>query len=447
MYEQSDRIGGKSRTIQREGVPHEMGTCYLHPLYTQVKALLAAYDAEEVKPGGRDGTRNLYDERLTGDARRALDLGAWMLGIIEQATLPRWLWWAPDRLQVATLLLAVHRYGQLHEALLGPPVSGLPPEPSPDAWDELALPFATWLEKHKLEALQPLLALSNSAQGYGLLQIIPTFYGLHWATPALMQAFLDSGRDPDRPVLTMLKDGYQPLWERIVAKDGLDVRFNTRIEAVRRDPRVVALRGQQGGAPFTAEADWVALCCDLRIAGGFLDASPREQAIFGALHHSLLTTTLFESAPTAEAGCITYWPARLHPDQPGALYCTRASQRCVRPEAPPAAREAHVAYQYLEEPRPDAPAALRAQLDDALAAAGFTDVTVHEQFVWPYFPRFRAEGLRAGYPWRLLEMQGENRTWYAGSSCIFESVHDVVNYNHALLDRVLGPQNETDSSH
>ena len=37
-------------------------------------------------------------------------------------------------------------------------------------------------------------------------------------------------------------------------------------------------------------------------------------------------------------------------------------------------------------------------------------------------------------PWRLIDLQGKNHTWYTGSSCCFESVLDVVRYNRMLLD-------------
>ncbi|KAH9182780.1 hypothetical protein AeNC1_015244, partial [Aphanomyces euteiches] len=45
VYEYSNEIGGKSKTIVDEtGLPHEMGTCYAHPLYDPIFQLLNTYD-------------------------------------------------------------------------------------------------------------------------------------------------------------------------------------------------------------------------------------------------------------------------------------------------------------------------------------------------------------------------------------------------------------------
>ena len=40
----------------------------------------------------------------------------------------------------------------------------------------------------------------------------------------------------------------------------------------------------------------------------------------------------------------------------------------------------------------------------------------------------------AGAPWRLVELQGDNGIVFAGSSCCFESVIDVMAYNDMLFD-------------
>jgi len=39
ILEKTDRIGGKSLTYVREGVPYEMGTCFLHNGYHRMSPL------------------------------------------------------------------------------------------------------------------------------------------------------------------------------------------------------------------------------------------------------------------------------------------------------------------------------------------------------------------------------------------------------------------------
>ena len=41
ILEKMERLGGKSHTIvDKDGVPHEMGTCYLHPGYEEIRDLV-----------------------------------------------------------------------------------------------------------------------------------------------------------------------------------------------------------------------------------------------------------------------------------------------------------------------------------------------------------------------------------------------------------------------
>lgn len=53
ILEKSDRIGGKSRTVFIDDLPHELGTCFLHSQYNQIMKLIKEYMNEEdiVQPG------------------------------------------------------------------------------------------------------------------------------------------------------------------------------------------------------------------------------------------------------------------------------------------------------------------------------------------------------------------------------------------------------------
>jgi hypothetical protein len=63
---------------------------------------------------------------------------------------------------------------------------------------------------------------------------------------------------------------------------------------------------------------------------------------------------------------------------------------------------------------------------------------VIEQYPWSYFHHFGNDTIREGLPWDLLDMQGEQKTWWAGASACFESVLDVVSYNNMILSEKLG---------
>ena len=444
ILEQSDRIGGKSLTQMLDGVPHEMGTCYLHPLYTRVRELMAEYGiSPDTKPGGRNARRHIISEFIVGPQEGPLDLGEWLLAAIEQETLPEWLWWAPDKLQGLSLLHAIHRYNKLHESILGSYEGSLPPQPSGEAMRQMNMTFMEFLRHHGLEAMIPLLRLSHSAQGYGLLETVPVLYGLWWNSPGVMLAFLESGKNPDKPVITMIPDGYESLWRAIRKTDDIDVQPGTRIESVSRSDDGVTIAFNCDGESATAEFDFLIIASDLQASLDYLDdPSEEESLLFTALDPEQLITTLVRAKSDTPGAVIEYWPDMLRPGFPGRLYCIRNSRQCFEPDADDVGSNVYVTYQYLERGREHEMEGLAAQLvRDMEEMAGLEDIEIiGEQHKWPYFARFTQDSINQGFPWRLFESQGKRRTWYVGASACFESVHDVVGYNHQVVDKYLsGP--------
>ncbi len=438
VFERRDRIGGKSHTVRRGGIPHELGTCYLHPGYAEIKRLLAATGAtREIKPGGPDGDRDIYSRELTGQLERPLRLGEWMLGAIEQATFPKALWWAPDRLQAGNLVLAIQRYKLLHRRIFGHYEGSLPPRPVDDeAWDELDGTFGELLRRHRLEALRPLVTLSSSAMGYGLVDTVPALYGLWWNTPALLDAFLASGRDPDQPVLTMLQDGFGALWEKVA--EPLDLRLGHAVERVVRGDDGVRISGTGPHGPFTERADRLIVAIDAGRALDLLDADDEERDLFEGMTGATLVTHLV-SVDHVDSQCITYWPDRLRVGLGGRLYSVRDGRKCLLPgTSPPDGRDDLVTYQYFDRrvSRSEVGALVERRLVEDLEAAGYTGIEIHEQHVWPYFTRFTQDGVNRGRPWALFARQGCRRTWFLGGSACFESVHDITTYTRQVLDPV-----------
>lgn len=436
VYERAKRIGGKSLTVERDGVLHELGTCYLHPAYAEVKRLLALTRAStELKPGGRDGRRDLYSKELTGQLETPLDLGEWMLGAIEQASFPKFLWWAPDKLQAGNLVLAVQRYKLLHKKIFGEYTGSLPPRPDTDDMDRIDKTFGEFLSDNRLEALRPLMVLSSSAMGYGLPETIPALYGMWWNTPAVLEAFLASGQDPDKPVLTMLENGFGSLWDALARE--LRIETGVRVDHATRTPEGVHLSGRKHKEEWSVDADWLVVATNLNRTQSWLDLDGEELHLFEGMHTATLVTHLVE-VDTRDMACIVYWPDRLRVGLPGRLYCVRDSRRCLQPDAPLEPRTTLVTYQYADhwKRRRHGPS-FESMLRQDLSEAGFTGVKVLQQHQWPYFTRFTQDGINRGHPWRLFERQGANRTFFLGGSACFESVHDITTYNRQVFDKVL----------
>ena len=62
-----------------------------------------------------------------------------------------------------------------------------------------------------------------------------------------------------------------------------------------------------------------------------------------------------------------------------------------------------------------------------------TDIEIFSTISWPYFYKWSPHELANGNHWKVFEMQGNHRTWYAGASVCFESVKSVMEYNTLLL--------------
>jgi len=100
---------------------------------------------------------------------------------------------------------------------------------------------------------------------------------------------------------------------------------------------------------------------------------------------------------------------------------------------PPTDFRVAVAYQYYDDYQLGREEQTKKMLVEDLHGIGHKSVELIKQDSFEYFPRFNQDQVNRFFPWKILDMQGVNKTWYAGSSVCFESVEDVVCYNHLLF--------------
>jgi hypothetical protein len=137
---------------------------------------------------------------------------------------------------------------------------------------------------------------------------------------------------------------------------------------------------------------------------------------------------------------ISSWTSSLDPRNEAHLMTVRNAAKVFNP-ADVGGREKDflISYQYVEtaqENTVDYQNMLKETLLTDLKISGFQDIEVHEQHVWPYFQHWDLDGLNRRYPLRLMKMQGSRRTWFAGASTLFESVHDCMEYNLTLTSMI-----------
>jgi predicted NAD/FAD-binding protein len=237
----------------------------------------------------------------------------------------------------------------------------------------------------------------------------------------------------------VLRSGWQNLWTRIVERDGLEVWLSQEVRAVRRCATGVTVEltdRSEPGAPVerTLSCDLLIVACPAPAALAFLDATAQEQQVFGALKPATFTSTLYTSTHQPGRRYLDSWFYELGTTQQHTLYSQRQTIAAGRPEladVPEETPKVRVAAQYGEHPVLDA--GLEASFNHRMAQVGARSVGVIARKRFDYFYRFDQDAIQARFPWKIASMQGQNRTWFIGSSVSFESVNNVIEMNLRLL--------------
>lgn len=464
VLERSDRIGGKSYTQIRDGVPYEVGTCCLHNGYIRIKKLIQDYGLRKaigIDPGGKN-TSIFLDKNEMIDDSKSLELHKYMTKVIcknMREKQPKWRWF-PEWIVKTNLLKAIWDYNQLYQQLFGTSKLpyAIPLHLRTEVLEQIDISLLDFLKKHRLEALIGFLQLAQTAQGYGYLETIPAYYGLCWITPELLVGLIKemSGLEP---LIQMLPDGYETLWQTIATKDSLNIKLETTIQSINRSAldNTITIETKNSAGELQLETyDFLILTINLKNALRLLeDATETEQRLFNVLKGFTLTSTLYESEPVAGYSTadydkvVVYFPDVLASGRDNEWYADR-NDRHIFAKAVGVekcfGRQRRIAFQFSEQELPiedienhlfTQNTKIRSQLVASWAKKGIKNPTIIEQFSWPYFMHFPGWAIRQGYTNELWKKQGHCKTWYAGASACFESVNHVVNYNHALVETYL----------
>lgn len=302
----------------------------------------------------------------------------------------------------------------------------------------------------------------------------------------------------DNPRKGMLVNGFGGLWDRIVdlhdlgrpeeavekcIKYNVDIKRITRTDAVRNSVRVEYSQTRPDGQVKQVDETYDYLVVAAPLSDPVvdptaklidMDLTERESKYF--LSKSMVAgqfgTTLFKSQPMPylKNHLEIYLDKVLGPGAgKGDVFAARDSYKAVQPmlstkgghmfdPARTLPREL-MCYQYVspslnfsrkefngkflefyEETYRD-PAEIR-DLPRKDRHQRLKQEVVLQEELWSYFYHHEGEGLEKGYAWDLLEVQGLNHTLFVHASTNFESVLDIVNYNHMILDGLTGVLDE-----
>lgn len=503
ILERSKRFGGKTVTIDSQTHPgevvHELGTCYLHPAYFAVRAYMQELKqmmramgpghtpegfAEEVDPITYD-IESLGKENCTLEDWVMSNLKAqkakWSIMSFFRIVLPK----AETALE---LYHAKTKYNRLHREIFGVYDFSMPPRLSKENMAKIDMSFGQFLATHGLTALNPILAYGNTAQGYGTIANVPAFWAMCWITPELMDGYFRlPEQSPARKA--MFKKGWRTMWEATMKVNQFNVEYNTDIHSIKRDDAgnngagLVTITGEQDGVEFDREFDYLVVAAPMHdgqllpedevewsIRDGIkdklvpLDMTPEEQLVLRSEHltHSQFRTLLFKlEAPQP----YLYSHLKMYADKVlgsgtgnANVFASRDSYLALNPDY--CTLDGHqndpqkgmlreqMAYQWVESGRNLPLKHFNEKFAEwsksAMGLHGQAYSLMKEQH-WNYFQRYDNEGLNKFLPWKVLELQGKHNTMFVHASTFFESVLDIINYNHMIIDGLSGKLNSITS--
>ena len=434
VLEKTNTIGGKSNTIKHRNVIHEMGTCYLQPDYDDNVVALAKefglWKPVNIPSANvwldQDQFPRAYNEYVVIEAMKILKIR--------------------DRdLAQQKLFSAIIKYTLVHRELFGKYDGELMRKPAPSTMNILNCTFSKFLSKYNLTVLKPIFIASHTIQGYGHLDEISALYGLMWNTPNFLKGLAGKFMGKDHG-LTMISGGFQGLWETVKTRENIKVCFNVNIKRIQRTSSCVYIydKSRRRVLKFDFLIWTPSLFSNLHV----INASQKEKKIFSKLNPAWFTTTLFDSTYGIRGSSpIDYWISNIENKRECLVWSQRDSYGTLNSLQGPAYQNGTlpggpdgkfvrtgVAYQYGK--RKPSVSKNKQAFYQHFRKLHASHIQIVKQKTWEYFPRFSTQEMATGVLWDILEMQGSRRTWFAGSSVIFESVKSVLEYNKLLVSKM-----------
>ena len=298
----------------------------------------------------------------------------------------------------------------------------------------------------------------------------------------------------------MLRNGFQSLFQTMISKEGIRIKYNTEITSINRylndEKHKICLMfietDDNEEREKLLECDALFCATDIsKMLPYISDLTQEEDNAFGCISAHTLCTTLFEcdieteeehqgghgghgggdetdddesdhedaddeksshsnsNSKRAHKGC-TFYPDHLL-KKDGHLFKVRNSSKMLNGEGhwqlvhdKGLTKERLVGYQMLGKEQemvdfPDLEESLQGILLDDLSKIGKKNVKVLRQNVMPFCPQWSQKDIHAAMPWLVKEeLQGKYKNmYYIGSSVCFQSIESVLEYNIQLTRNTL----------
>jgi protoporphyrinogen/coproporphyrinogen III oxidase len=391
VLEREARVGGKCKAFRYEGHVYDLGANLTTPRYEHIRALADRLGM----------TLRKVQER------RIVNVGTETFASLAEANVL-------ERLVVRG---GVSFYTQMR-ALTGIDRAGYV-----GLRENVEQPFNDWLQRHGLGMFRELFEVLFVAYGYGGLGELPAAYALKFFDSVHIQASVDVVLGQDVPFTMDFAEGFQELWERVVAEYRLQVTLGAEVRSIVRSADGVEVRYTVAGEERVERYDVLVLACPLQDTPTFLDCSAHEARLFSHIRTNEYYTTIARVSRIPETSTYVYpYARRLTPGQPTVFY-------------PPVPDDDGVFVFYAYGgPGIDVPT-VRLNIARAIHSLGGRVQEFLHTERWRYFPHVESEVMRGGFYDELDGLQGQNRTYYAGELLSFTLVELVWEHTRALVDR------------
>jgi acyl carrier protein len=213
------------------------------------------------------------------------------------------------------------------------------------------------------------------------------------------------------------------LWRR-VANELTDVRLGVNVLSVERLADCVRVRTDSG----TFEFDDLVLALPLEQSLAFLDANDEERALFSRIRYNTYFTSVCSVRGLPRDG---FYIVVQHSQG------SSTKGRCTAFHHRYQDSDVYTIYSYL--PPGGTLADVERIVGEDVARLGGELAEIHTQRRWEFFPHVLSSDVKASWFQRLEALQGQRRTFYAGSVLSFELIECTIAYSRELVTRFFEP--------
>lgn len=391
VFERENRVGGKVYSLQSSLGVSELGAVFASPDYELVLGLADEYGIPYEQ---YETARGILDENDVVQSSESF---------------------LASRYSTGQLLGATVAYAGVLALYLQINLDGLAYLPR-----DLELPYIEFAKKYGIEPITELTRSVMVGFGYAYYEDAPAMYYMK-LLPWLVKLGGEAGLQ-QAPYFTF-PTGFQSIWDA-VAGDLSDVRLNSEVTNIKR-------RKWGWGAPIeitingtdTYDFDYVIVSAPLNVVGNFMDLTHEEDDLFSMVETERYFVNIFTSAglPRNE---VLFFHKNAFPNR-----INHTNVWASRDESP-----INVAYQIAD--RTSTPADVVGVLASDVASRGGAFGNILVQKEWEdYFPHVSTPALRKHFYERMEAIQGDNRTFYVGSTLSFETVEHSARFARSLVRR------------